>query len=164
MLGKINDGIEKICLNVGFVLLSVFIVVVLLKVIIRNYFHVPMMWADEVAVICFIWTVFLGAAVAVRHKMHYTVDLAPNRFKLNLVLDLVAQVIVLSFIYVMVFHGYSFTMMGLSRFSTVLTIPLAYTFAAIPVSGLCMFLFIIERTTSDIKALRLLRSQGVNKG
>src|SRR5699024_12783710 len=102
-----------------FILFSVFIVVFFLKVIIRNYFHVRMMWADEVAVICFIWTVFLGAAVTVRHSLHYTVDLAPNSFKLNLVLDLIAQVFVLSFIYVMVFHGYSFTMMGLSRFSTI---------------------------------------------
>lgn len=119
------------------------------------------MWADEVAVICFIWTVFLGAAVAVRYKRHYTVDLAPNKIKLNLSLDIIAHIIVLSFIYVMVFHGYKFTMMGLSRLSTALTIPLTYTFAAIPVSGLFMFFFTVEQFIKDIIALRKYIKKGV---
>lgn len=161
MLEKVNNVIEKVCLMIGFLLLSTFIVVVLLKVIVRNYFNIPMMWADEVAVICFIWTVFLGAAVAVRHKRHYTVDLAPNKIKLNLSLDIVAHIIVLSLIYVMVFHGYTFMMMGLSRFSTALTIPLAYTFAAIPVSGLFMFFFTIEQFIKDIVTLRAHIKKGV---
>lgn len=154
MLEKINDFIEKVCLTVGFVLLSLFIVVVLAKVIVRNYFNMPMMWADEVAVICFIWTVFLGAAVAVRHKMHYTVDLAPTKIKLNLSLDIFAHIIVVAFIYVMIFHGYTFMMMGFSRLSTALTIPLAYTFASIPVSGLFMLLFTVEQFVKDVKTLR----------
>src|SRR5699024_8631104 len=144
MLKKVNDQIEQLLLTIGFLLLGTFIVVVLLKVMIRNFMHFPMMWADEVAVICFIWTVFLGAAVAVRRKIHYTVDLAPSKVKLNLFFDLLAHIIILSLVYVMIVHGYSFTKMGLSRFSTVLTIPLAYTFIAIPVSGCFMLLFTVE--------------------
>ena len=157
MLKKVNDRIEQSLLTIGFLLLGTFIVVVLLKVVIRNFFHVPMMWADEVAVLCFIWTVFLGAAIAVRRKIHYTVDLAPNKIKMNLVFDLFAHIIVLSLIYVMIVHGYSFTKMGLSRFSTVLTIPLSYTFVAIPVSGCFMFLFTIEQFINDWKTLQRLR-------
>lgn len=163
MLEKINDLIEKISLTVGFILLSTFIIVVLAKVVVRNYLKIPMMWADEVAVICFIWTVFLGAAVAVRHKLHYTVDLAPSKVKLNLSLDIVSHLIVLSLIYVMVFHGYSFMLMGLSRFSTVLSLPLAYTFAAIPVSGLFMFFFTVEQFIKDVKKFRLLSKGGVSE-
>lgn len=161
MLVKLNNFFEKICLMIGFLLLSTFIIVVLAKVIVRNYFNVPMMWADEVAVICFIWTVFLGAAVAVRQKRHYTVDLAPNKIKLNLSLDIVAHIIVLSLIYVMVVHGYTFMMMGFSRLSTALTIPLAYTFAAIPVSGLFMFFFTVEQFVKDIVNLRRHIKKGV---
>lgn len=154
MLRKINDGIEQICLTVGFLLLSGFILVVFAKVIVRNIFHIPMMWADEVAITCFIWTVFLGAAVAVRNKLHYTVDLAPEKRKLNLTFDIVAHLFILSFLYVMIVHGYTFTMMGLSRLSTALTIPLAVTFAAIPFSGVCMLFFTIEQIGKDVKRLR----------
>ncbi|MBO1004890.1 TRAP transporter small permease [Pseudogracilibacillus auburnensis] len=161
MLEKINNLVEKVCLTVGFLLLSLFIVVVLAKVVVRNYLHIPMMWADEVAVICFIWTVFLGAAVAVRHKMHYTVDLAPNKIKVNLSFDILAHLIVLTLIYVMIVHGYSFMLMGFSRFSTALTIPLAYTFAAIPVSGLFMLFFTVEQFVKDIKKLRSLTKKEV---
>lgn len=146
---------------IGFLLLSIFIIVVLVKVVARNYLSVPMLWADEVAVICFIWTVFLGAAVAVRYKRHYTVDLAPNKIKLNLSLDIIAHIIVLSFIYVMIFHGYTFMVMGFSRLSTALTIPLAYTFAAIPVSGLFMFFFTAEQLIKDIMTLRRHIGKGV---
>lgn len=161
MLEKINNGIEKICLTIGFLLLSTFIIVVLSKVVFRNFLNIPMMWADEVAVLCFIWTVFLGAAVAVRYKQHYIVDLAPSKIKLNLSLDILSHLIVLTLIYVMVFHGYSFTMMGLSRFSTALTIPLAYTFASIPVSGLFMFFFTVEQFINDMKKLQTIRKKEV---
>lgn len=161
MLEKINNIFEKLCLMIGFLLLSTFIIVVLVKVLVRNYLSIPMMWADEVAVFCFIWTVFLGAAVAVRYKRHYTVDLAPNRIKLNLTFDIVSHIIVLSLIYVMIVHGYQFMLMGLSRFSTALTIPLAYTFAAIPVSGLFMLFFTIEQFIKDIVTLRSHIKKGV---
>lgn len=161
MLDKLNNVIEKLSLFVGFILLSVFIIVVLVKVVVRNYLSIPMMWADEVAVICFIWTVFLGAAVAVRQKRHYTVDLAPHKIKLNLSFDLIAHIIVLLLIYFMIFHGYTFMKMGFSRFSTALTIPLAYTFAAIPVSGLFMFLFTVEQFIKDIITLRAYIKKGV---
>lgn len=154
MLEKINNGIEYVCLTVGYMLLSLFILVVFAKVIVRNLFHVPMMWADEIAVTCFIWTVFLGAAVAVRSKLHYTVDLAPNKYKLNLILDVVAHFFILTFLYVMIFHGYTFTLMGLSRLSTALTIPLAVTFAAIPVSGAVMLFFTVEQIVKDMKKIR----------
>lgn len=161
MLKKINNLIENLCLTVGFLLLSIFILVVLAKVVFRNYLHISMMWADEVAVFCFIWTVFLGAAVAVRHKLHYTVDLAPNKIRLNLTFDIIANFIILTLIYVMVFHGYSFTKMGLSRFSIALEIPLAFTFASIPVSGLFMFFFAVEQLINDIKKLSGLREKEV---
>src|SRR5690625_3059199 len=163
MLEKINDSIEKISLTVGFILLSTFIIVVLAKVVVRNYLSIPFMWADEVAVICFIWTVFLGAAVAVRKKYHYTVDLAPNKKKWNLSFDLIAHLIVLLLIYFMIFHGYKFMKMGLSRLSTALTIPLAYTFAAIPVSGLFMFLFTVEQFINDFTTLWLQLKKGVSE-
>lgn len=151
---RLNDFIEKVFLILGVFLLSVFILAVFLQVVARNYLHLPFIWTDEVAVMSFIWSVFLGAAVAVRRKRHYTVELFPPHWKrVNTILDTVSDLACLFFMYVMITYGYTFTYMGLSRFSTAVGIPKAYFFLAIPVAGVAMFIFSIELIYRDIRQL-----------
>lgn len=150
-LSKVNDVIEKIFLGVGVVLLAVFIVAVFLQVVARNYLHLPLMWTDEVAVMSFIWSVFLGSAVAVRKKRHYTVELFPPSWgRTNALLNIVSDLACFFLMYVMVHYGLSFTWMGFSRFSTALGIPKAYLFFAIPLSGVAMLVFGIEVLLKDL--------------
>jgi len=153
-MSRLNDYIEKVFLGLGVVLLSTFIVAVFLQVIARNYLHLPLMWTDEVAVISFIWSVFLGSAVAVRRKRHYTVELfPPNWIRTNAVLNVGSDIACFLLMYVMVHYGWSFTWMGFSRFSTALGIPKAYFFFSIPVSGLAMILFGIEVLQKDLRSV-----------
>ncbi|AOV09091.1 hypothetical protein BI350_04590 [Sporosarcina ureilytica] len=145
---------------VSVLLLAAFIIVVFVKVIARNYFDIPMVWADEFSLLCFLWTVFLGAAIALRHKKHFIVDLAPSKLRLNLGFDIFSHIIVLSFIYVMIVYGYQFTLSGFSRASNALPFTVAYFFAPIPISGVAMLLFTIELIGRDTKRfLKLNRKE-----
>lgn len=161
MLRKMNNGIEKVFASLSVILLATFIIVVFVKVIARNYMKISMVWADEVALLCFLWTVFLGAAIALRHKQHFIVDLSPDKVRLNITLDVVSHFIVLTLIYVMIHHGYQFTMSGLARASNSLPFSLAYFFAPIPISGAAMLLFTIEMIIKDVKQLFTLNQKGV---
>lgn len=161
MLTKINNGIEKVFAVTSVALLTTFIIVVFVKVIARNYMKVSMVWADEVALLCFLWTVFLGAAIALRQKQHFIVDLSPTKIKLNLALDILSHFIVMTLIYVMIYHGYKFTMSGLSRASNSLPFSLAYFFAPIPIAGGAMFIFTIELIIKDVKRFFTLNEKGV---
>lgn len=161
MLLKFNNLIERLLAIVCVLLLATFIIVVFVKVIARNYFDIPMVWADEFSLLCFLWTVFLGAAIALRHKKHFIVDLAPSKVKLNLGFDILSHFIVLSLIYVMIVYGYKFTISGLSRASNSLPFSLAYFFAPIPVAGVAMLLFTIELIISDTKKFLKLNGKEV---
>ncbi len=151
---KLNDYIEKSFLILGIGLLGIFIAAVFLQVVARNYLRLPLMWTDEVAVMSFVWSVFLGSAVAVRRKRHYTVELFPSRMvRTNAFLNVLADGACFFLMYVMVVYGWTFTRMGLSRFSTALGIAKAYFFFAIPVSGVAMVLFGIEVFVKDLTQL-----------
>ncbi len=146
---------------VSVVLLSVFTFVIFLQVLSRNYFHWPLLWTNEVALACFMWTVFLGSAVAVRQKKHYVVEVFPRKFAaLNLALDAIATVSIYVLIYVMIFHGYRFGKMGLKTFSTSIGISQAYFFFAIPVSGVGMLLFHLENTYHLVRTIAAYARKG----
>ena len=154
MLKNLNDGIERIIAGASLLLLSAFIVVVFLQVLARNYLKISLIWTDEVAVMAFVWSVFLGAAVAVRREKHYVVEVLPARFvRTRALLKVFADLVILLFVYVMVRYGTRFAVMGLSRFSTAIMIPRFYYFVAVPVAGVVMVLFQIEVIVTDVATL-----------
>ncbi|WP_265519351.1 TRAP transporter small permease [Nitratireductor luteus] len=151
----INGFIEWVFMFVAGSLFAVFITTIAYQVLARNYLGISVNWTDEVALLCFVWSVFLGAAVAVRRQVHYVVELLPEEFiTTNNALRLFGSLACLPVVYVLVVHGQIFTGMGLRRSSISLGIPLAYVFAAIPVSGLAMALFLIEVIQTDLRRLR----------
>lgn len=64
--------------------LSITVLVVILNVILRYVFHGGFFWVEEVATSCFIWSVFIGAAAAYKHKMHIGIDLITKLFPENI--------------------------------------------------------------------------------
>ena len=156
---RINGVLEKFLINLGAILFAIFIVAILLQVIARNYFKVSFFWVQEVALLTFIWSVFLGGAVAVRQRRHYVVELfARDKFpKLNVALDIFAGTATFILIYVFIYSGWVFTVMGLTRMSRALMIPMALFFLPFPVSGVFIALFNIENLMEDIKKYLRLR-------
>lgn len=51
------------------------IVLVILNVFLRYLFSYSIFWAEEVATICFVWCVFIGASATYKHKMDIGIDL-----------------------------------------------------------------------------------------
>ena len=65
------------------ILCSVFLVVmislVIINVFLRYLFGISISWAEEVATICFVWCVFVGASATYKHKMDMGIDLLVSR-------------------------------------------------------------------------------------
>lgn len=154
-LRTINSLIERVFLAVAALLFAAFIATIFFQVLARNYIRISVTWTDEVALMCFVWSVFLGAAVAVRRRVHYVVDILPPSFvtPTNL-LRLFGAVMCLPVVYVLVVHGFTYTNMGWRRSFVSLDMPLAYIFSAIPVSGVAMVLFSVEVILDDWRNLR----------
>ena len=64
-----NEGfLKKFELYLGSIFISVTICVVIMNVFTRYVLKFTYFWAEEVAVGCFVWTIFLGTAAAYRQK------------------------------------------------------------------------------------------------
>ncbi|MBF1205239.1 MAG: TRAP transporter small permease, partial [Fusobacterium periodonticum] len=63
-----KDFLKKFELYVGSVFISITTVVVIMNVFTRYFLKFTYFWAEEIAVGCFVWTIFLGTAAAYREK------------------------------------------------------------------------------------------------
>lgn len=152
---KLNDFIEKALRAITVVMMLVLVFTVFIEVFVRNVLKKPIIWSTEVAIICFIWLVFLGSAIAVRSRRHYIVELIPMHYvKTNLVFDIIADLASFALLYIMSINGIKFAKMGMIRYTTALSLPQTVMFAAIPVSGFIMASFNIEQLVKNVTRLK----------
>src|SRR5262245_46125426 len=69
--------IERVCL----VLMVALVGDVFLGVFSRYVMQATFKWYDEVARLCFVWIISLGAAVAVRRRLHFRMHLVVDHFR-----------------------------------------------------------------------------------
>lgn len=63
-----NNFLKKFELYIGSLFLSVTTFVVIMNVFTRYFLKFTYFWAEEIAVGCFVWTIFLGTSAAYREK------------------------------------------------------------------------------------------------
>ena len=149
-----SDLIEKVCEGIGTLSVAAFVVIISLQVVCRNFLKIPMVWANDISVVCFVWAVFLGSAFAVRHRAHYVLAFLPDRFeKSNCLLDIISNIAGIIFFYVMIRYGTVYTIMGMKRLSTAINIPQAYFFMCIPLSGCFMMWYTLIHMVNDVKRM-----------
>lgn len=59
--------------------LLVMVLIVIINVFLRYFSDLSIFWAEEVATICFVWGVFIGAAASYKHKMDIGIDFFLNK-------------------------------------------------------------------------------------
>ena len=152
-----SDLLEKISRIIGGVSVAVFVVIISLQVVGRNILKVPMVWANDLSVVFFVWAVFFGSAIAVRYRKHYVLEFLPEKFaKTNCFLDIVGDISGVIFFYILIRYGYQYTIMGLVRLSPSMNIPQAYFFACIPLSGCFMMWYTILNLAEDFRHMASL--------
>ena len=60
----------------GFLIVTTALVV--LNIICRYFFNMGMVWSEEVATGCFVWSVFIGAIACFKRRGHVGVDIVVN--------------------------------------------------------------------------------------
>jgi TRAP-type C4-dicarboxylate transport system permease small subunit len=111
-------------------------------------------WYDEVARGCFVWVVFLGAALGVKRAAHFRLHLLVDRLSPNLqpAVAMLGLLAVVAFAAVLVQQGWALVELGRFQQTPVMGISKAWIYAAIPVGGLLMSLYALPGI------VRLLRS------
>lgn len=119
----------------------------------RFILRAPLVWSEEMALFLFQWGVFMGAALAVRHRGHFGLDIFVRKLPEKLVkgLDKFGQLIIFFLAIGLVFFGYQLSQMTMLQTYPTLEFPVGYCYIGIPVSGAFMAIFAIINEIEDWK-------------
>ena len=135
--------VDWVCLG----LMLVLVVDVFLGVWSRYVLQATFQWYDEVARLCFVWMVFLGAASAVRRGAHFRLHLLIDRLGpgLRRATDLVVGLLVVAFGGVLVAGGLAMWPVARRQVSDSLELSMVWFYAALPIGGALMILFSVPQ-------------------
>ena len=127
-------------------------VLVILNIIMRYFLNSGIIWSEEVATGCFVWSVFIGAIAAFKHRGHVGVDILVKmlpttiRWGVNLLMDIILVLLngymaYLAIIYVMITH---------TKMTPVLGISSAYISSSVPIAFVMMTFYALRFVWQDI--------------
>ena len=121
--------------------------VMLIQIVSRYLFNMPLTWPEEVARYLFIWVVFLGAAVAFRAQAHLGMDFATARLpeRLRNVLSRAVEVLILGFLLLILYITPEVVEVTGFQRSAVINIQMSWIYLAFPVASLLMILDLFVR-------------------
>lgn len=148
--------LEKTQMTVGVITLSIFFVAIIIQIVSRHLGY-AIIWTEEVANYSFIWSIFMGAAVMVNQREHFSFDFLVVKLKgaNRAVLMLVIDTIVLLFSLALLYYGilaaqtfWDYNWVALPQMK------MGYVWISLPIMGLTMAIYTINHLFSDIKDLK----------
>jgi TRAP-type C4-dicarboxylate transport system permease small subunit len=158
-LSVLLEGFNRLLKVVLTLLMAALIVPVTMQILSRYTGLVPRyIWTEEIARLCFVWIVMIGAMIAVRDWTHFEVDLLPASrnphvaFVMRLIPLMAVAVVALTFI----IYGWDFAQLGLRQRSEIASLPMIWIYGIWPVAGVVWSLFLIDEF---VKLLALYKSE-----
>jgi TRAP-type C4-dicarboxylate transport system permease small subunit len=160
LLQKIQAGVATlVAVNrlIATVLFAMLTGVVALQVFSRFVIHAPMIWSEEVARFLFFWVVLLGAAMSVKDRRHFVIDVIGNRSSgrpaLRL-LDILPDVCVLGFSLLLLAEGLGYAQVGVFRTASNSRVNMALVYSAIPTFAALSVIYAAANLLADWTAFR----------
>jgi TRAP-type C4-dicarboxylate transport system permease small subunit len=112
--------------------LAIMVVLVFGNVVLRYVFNSGIAWAEEVSRLMFVWLIFLGAILALRHHAHLGVELVQAKLPpgARRACAFVSHVLMLYGLWLFLYGSWTQTVIGLTTYSTVLRFPTAFMSSA----------------------------------
>jgi len=136
-LRTLYDGVWKAVDQALIVLCSVMVVAVFLQVIFRYVLHLSLSWSEELARYAFTWLAMLGAAVAMRRRSHFVLEVLVRWIPARIAgpLMVFAGLVVFVFLLVLTVEGVLWMIAYSDMVSPVMQIGYYMVAASIPISG-----------------------------
>ena len=153
ILTRINERVERVLLGFALLLMITFVVVVITEVFFRYVLESSQVWTQETARLTFMWSIFVGAAVAFRHGDHLIVDAV--RFhsgsKAARIHEWALHVLALLVLVAYTYFGVQILPVGMARSFLVLPFSIGVGWLAIPFMTALAVLFIVERIVIGLR-------------
>jgi|GEM_PF-944477 len=137
---RIDEGIHVLETVIGAAAMAVIATIVFCTIIGRYFLSTGILWADEVVVNLFVLMVMIGSALCFRLQKHTEMTLFLNVLpkKGRIVLHTVIQVLTFVFLLIFLYSACLMTKNSIGVFTTVLRIPMAIIYGAMPLGGVLM--------------------------
>jgi TRAP-type C4-dicarboxylate transport system permease small subunit len=141
------------------VLFTALTLVVALQVFTRFVLHLPFIWSEEAARFLFFWVVMLGAAMSVRSRRHFVIDVTMGRTRGwgrsgRFLFDVIPDLCVLAFSVFLLVQGIGYVDTGLLRVATNSHVNMGLVYAAIPVFAALSIIYTAANLLLDVSAFR----------
>lgn len=149
---------KKICLDdiIACIFVLITIVTVVANVGMRYFFNSPIRSAEEVATICFIWSVFIGGASCYRKKMHMGIDILVQTMpvKYRGIIALIVNLLVAIITGTITFLSVKFTYISRIKPTAVLGISSVYVNASLIIGFGLIFIY------SIVEIIKIFKKKG----
>ena len=147
--------LDKFVLYLGSVFLSVTFIFVVINVFTRYFLKFTYYWAEEIAVSCFVWVIFLGFAYAYRSDELIGISAIVNLFhgKVRSVIRIITDLLVFITSAVMLYFSYNYTA-NMTKITSALEAPYQLIYASIVISFLLVCIYSIMRIVVSVKKLK----------
>jgi TRAP-type C4-dicarboxylate transport system permease small subunit len=128
-------------------LVAAYCILTLTQVVARYIFNSPFTWTEEISRYLFIWSIMLAIGIGIRKGIHIGFDLILNRLKgtaANIIIIVNTALIGFFGAYI-VLHGIKLIIAGGNIKTSGIRLPYGYIYAAVPLGGLLIFIFSIEK-------------------
>ena len=154
-----KDFLKKFELYIGSVFIAVTVIVVVMNVFTRYVLKFTFFWAEELAVGCFVWTIFLGTAAAYKEKALIGVEalvvLLPK--KARDVLAFFTYLLLLILCSVMLYFSFTYVASS-SKITAALEVSYAYINTSIIISFALMTFYTLIFVVKSFKKAFLTKS------
>ncbi len=157
------EGLHRLLKVVLTLLMALLIVPVTMQILSRYTGLVPRyIWTEEIARLCFVWIIMVGAMIAVRDWTHFEVDLLPQSsnpataLTMRLIPIAAVGLAAITFIY----FGWDFAKLGMRQRSEISGLPMLYIYGAWPLAGIIWMIFIAEKVGEAFNAYKMEKRSG----
>ena len=159
-LRAVNRALAGTILLLLIVSVAVLVIPVTLQIFSRYTSFIPSyIWTEEMARFCLVYSVMLGAMLAVREGTHFTVDVFPRLSpRHEAMVELLSGCFILLFAFVFLWWGWEFTEFAIYRISELAELPLWLIHMAWPIAGAVWLLFQSERMLDAVATIRGARA------
>jgi TRAP-type C4-dicarboxylate transport system permease small subunit len=158
----LTNVLKKFLQGLAAVMLLAIVLIVLLNVILRYFFHIGLGWTEEAARFLLIGITFVAAAAAVKEWGHFRLLIATRWMSARVLLavQIFAILVVLAMAAILVRYGIAITLVSWAQTSPTMEWKMGYLYSIVPVSGAFMAIFALEHLWNALRGKSSLPLQG----
>ena len=153
---KIVVQIKNIQMMAGVIFISIFLITILLQIILRVV-EISAMWTEDVIKNSFVWAVFMGAAVMVAEKEHFSFTTFADKFKgkKKILLEISVCSIMSVFSLAMFYYGVIVTNKFWNyQWANIPTFKMGFAWLCLPICGATMTIYLFYQILENIMKIK----------